>query len=259
MTNSAGNFERFNKQLYRQKPEWMINEIKAFEEKTGIRLHVDNNVNQESLSEQMDYIKYFLDNNRVKGKPSAPDIYITNSMPVAEFDGFYLPNQLDGVTCKATEDAIYVRPFSQYSDISFLQQRTSFFPGINHENAHRIDLKGKPARTDMNIYGLKETAQKIMPEGAAQVKQEVIAYLNHRIENGELYVVEDGSKLYLRKYLKPDDTTFTQDDLDQLANSYVSYNGPALVPTAPLDISGTNLTLIDAEIPKQREITQLAA
>lgn len=249
-TTYRDNFEGLNEIVYGKKQQWMIDKIAAFEKETGIKIHVDNNVTEEVLSENMYYIESFLKNNQIKGIKSVNEIYITN----------FIKERAGGVYNGG--ETIYVRPSSQYSSDPNLRRKTFFYETLNHENAHYLDaLKGnKLEGADImdvadtsNISSietdsrLKDLISRNVREYAATNRDEFIACLNEEIEKGTFYVVKitEGplkGKLVLRKYLKNGSITdklnnITQAELDEIVRLYLAYNGPNLVPTAPLDTS----------------------
>lgn len=254
-------FEELNELVHGKKPQWMVDKISAFEneiknsfmergiEQRKFELHVDNNINQDDLSEYMYNIKCFLDNNRVKNIESIPEIYITN----------FLAQGTGG--CSYANKAICIS----------LNNKYMFDEILKHENAHyRNNLKNPGIElrfSDSRYFDPKseEIISKYLGRAATESGGELVGWLNSTIEYGGLHVVrnEETGKLVLRKYIKnsnnieiPQEKLDTiKNDLDEIVRLYQDHNGPELVPTAPLI---TNLKCVDAVIPEKQIIKEAA-
>jgi predicted nucleic acid-binding Zn-ribbon protein len=200
-------FETINNIAHGEKPEWMVNEIAAFERETGMTVRFDNNISRETLEYNLDQIREYQRLHEDSGMVYSTDICVTNLL-----DSF-----AGGVYTGAHPDTIFSRPYTY----------DFFLRVLNHENAHFAD-RDNLSRDDIPEEALDNINRNIR-DYATTNRNEFIACLYEEIfrEDGgrnRYYIAETPEGTFLRSY----SGNVSQEELEQIAQLYIQFGGPEL-------------------------------
>lgn len=215
-TNFEYFYDELNEIINGNMPPRMKNQIDIFRRETGIELHVDNNLDDKKFGYALNALYLFYDTNKLKGYEMPKDIYITR----------FMENNLGGLY-DGENETMYLYP-------SYPENYKSFFKNLHHENMHHRDrnrlTQGVNYFYNHSSKKEKESVIKVLRPYAISTRSEFCACLAEKIENEELFVVQNSDgDTFLRKYKDPNDKT-EKKDLEVVAKLYRKFKCPQFVP-----------------------------
>jgi hypothetical protein len=215
-TSFLRNYEALNEIVHGKKPEWMAEGIKDFKEKTGAKVHFDNNISQEDFEDYLLIIKARLDINDVNDLRGSKEIFVTD----------FLRKGCEGAYYDGTPE-IYVRPREDKAD---------FYEILVHEDVHFMDYhhigKNYP-KMKLGPLAWSNVTNNVS-DYATKDRHEFVAELKMMIANGKFYVMEnDDGETVLRAYQSQHKEEISPRQIKGLANLYMKMDGPKIPPSGP--------------------------